>query len=76
MAVLNTTSPVVLPLAPMERPWKTVPSSSASTAGSIGHMSSRCQSFQARMRTAGGACWPIPLHKKFHRVLKEGSLRE
>jgi hypothetical protein len=35
MAVLNTTSPVVLPLAPMDRPWKTVPSSSASTAATL-----------------------------------------
>src|SRR5262245_3524928 len=33
MAVLNTTSPVVTPEAPIEMPRNTVPSSSASTAG-------------------------------------------
>ncbi len=32
MAVLNTTSPMVLPSAPTETPWKIVPSSSARTA--------------------------------------------
>src|ERR1700722_1526042 len=33
MAVLKTTSPVVLPFAPTETPRNTVPSSRASTAG-------------------------------------------
>src|SRR5580692_2283775 len=35
MAVLKTTSPVVLPLAPTETPRNTVPSSRASTAGVV-----------------------------------------
>ena len=40
MAVLNTTSPVVMPGAPTEMPWKTVPSSSARTAVSVGSLGS------------------------------------
>src|SRR6185437_9636346 len=34
-AVLKTTSPVVLPLAPIDWPRKIVPSASASTAGTL-----------------------------------------
>jgi len=33
MAVLNTTSPAELPMAPMPEPWNTVPSASARIAG-------------------------------------------
>jgi hypothetical protein len=36
MAVLNTTSPVASPMAPMPEPWNTVPSASARIAGENG----------------------------------------
>src|SRR6187399_2833393 len=37
MDVLKTTSPVVLPLAPIDRPWNTVPSARANTALTLTH---------------------------------------
>jgi hypothetical protein len=33
MAVLNTTSPTASPVAPIPKPWNTVPSASARIAG-------------------------------------------
>src|SRR5262247_2894186 len=39
MEVLKTTSPVVFPLAPIEIPRKTLPSSKASTAGTVNRLS-------------------------------------
>src|SRR6204780_2813106 len=57
IAVLKTTSPVVLPLAPTETPRNTVPSSRASTAGvdTSGFLSSPSQERVPHMCKAGGA---------------------
>src|ERR1700684_1286331 len=57
MAVLKTTSPVVLPAAPMDWPLKIEPSLRASTAGAVTY-ASPCRRaaviFDAHMHKAGG----------------------
>src|SRR5580658_5021107 len=58
MAVLKTTSPVVLPAAPMEWPLKMLPSARASTAGAVtSSLSSRAAArslCDVQMHKAGG----------------------
>src|SRR5690606_12233859 len=70
----KTTSPVVLPFAPMDRPWKTVPSSRASTAGVVTEASQMSVVSDTHAEGEMGL-GPIPL-EKFHRVLRDSSLRE
>src|SRR5271156_5413884 len=55
MAVLKTTSPVVLPFAPTETPRNTVPSSRASTAGVDTPVPRFALRRFPQMRKAGGA---------------------
>src|ERR1700676_2616780 len=55
MAVLKTTSPVVLPFAPTETPRNTVPSSRASTAGVDTPVPRFALRRLPQMRKAGGA---------------------
>src|SRR5882757_10616378 len=55
MAVLKTTSPVVLPFAPTETPRNTVPSSRASTAGVDTPVPRFCATRVPQMRKAGAA---------------------
>src|SRR5271167_2785316 len=63
MAVLKTTSPVVLPFAPTETPRNTVPSSRASTAGVDTPVPRFALPRFAQMREAGGAIYnDLPLH--------------
>src|ERR1700693_692783 len=62
MAVLNTTSPVVLPAAPMEWPLKMLPSARASTAGAVTScLSFRCPNF--RPRGLQGSLCDAQMHK-------------
>src|SRR5574344_1806844 len=52
MAVLNTTSPTVVPLLPMELPIKTVPSASAKIAGGNAALRDESTGFSERGRVA------------------------
>ena len=58
MAVLKTTSPVVVPSTPTEMPSKTVPSSSARTAGFVTAQSSNMPARPPPRRFSGVQKWP------------------
>src|SRR3954447_12494428 len=58
MAVLNTTSPTVVPVAPIELPIKTVPSASAKMAGGKFPLRDKSTRFSGWLRSPG-ACSPL-----------------